>query len=129
MSALSTDSNSNVSIYQQAIALGTQFNATENWHFLVGGCYSKVKYDRWMINNKTQCQTYQSLYHGALTDNWQVRLGYTYTKSVFMEDEGSNFRIDASIRNTIYQIILARPGPITTTANRRNIVFSLNWQF
>ena len=62
MSALSTDSNSNVSIYQQAIALGTQFNATENWHFLVGGCYSKVKYDRWMINNKTQCQTYQSLY-------------------------------------------------------------------
>ena len=55
---------------------------------------------------------------GALTDNWQVGLGYTYTKSVFMEDEGSNFRIDASIRNTIYQIILARPEPITTTANR-----------
>lgn len=107
-----------MSIYQQAIALGTQFNATENWHFLVGGRYSKVKYDRWTINNKTQCQTYQSLYHGALTDNRQVGLGYTYTKSVFMEDEGSNFRIDASIRNTIYQIILARPEPITTTANR-----------
>ncbi|EAT99905.1 MULTISPECIES: TonB-dependent siderophore receptor [Campylobacter] len=37
-------------IYQQAFALGTRYNFTDDWHLLVGGRFSRVKYDKFNEN-------------------------------------------------------------------------------
>ena len=45
-SVITDDDLYTVKIYQRAVSLGTRYNFTDDWHMLVGGRLTSVKYDR-----------------------------------------------------------------------------------
>ena len=47
-SSLAQDYTQYNRIYQSAISLGTRYNLTEDWHILLGGRYSRVKYNAYL---------------------------------------------------------------------------------